>query len=76
MIKEGLKHTQKVYKGVFEFTNLVKQNAVLTKSECSIKTILDDYLSSTSYGSQVILDDSLPIINVNVQMEMKYFLII
>lgn len=65
MIKEGLKHTQKVYKGVFEFTNLVKQNAVLTKTECNIKHILDDYLSSTSYGSQVLLEDSLPTINVN-----------
>lgn len=65
MIKEGLKHTQKVYRGVFEFTNLVKQNAVLTKTECNIKQILDDYLSSTSYHSQVVLDDNLPTINVN-----------
>jgi signal transduction histidine kinase len=65
MIKEGLRHTQKVYRGVFEFTNLVKQNAVLTKTECNIKHILHDYLSSTSYHSQVILDDNLPTISVN-----------
>ena len=65
MLKEGLKHTQKVYKGVYEFTNLVKKDAVLNKNECNIKTILDDYLSSTSYGSQVILDDNLPTLNVN-----------
>ena len=65
MIKEGLKHTQKVYKGVYEFTNLVKKDVVLSRSECNIKTILEDYLSSTSYGSQVILDDSLPTIDVN-----------
>jgi len=65
MIKEGLKHTQKVYKGVYEFTNLVKKEAVLTKSECNIKNILSDYLSSTSYASQVILDSNLPTINVN-----------
>ena len=65
MIKEGLKHTQKVYRGVFEFTNLVKKDAVLTKTECSIKHILHDYLSSTSYHSQVILDDNLPTISVN-----------
>jgi PAS domain S-box-containing protein len=65
MIKEGLKHTQKVYKGVYEFTNLVKKDVILTKAECDIKFILDDYLSSTSYKPQVILDSNLPTIDVN-----------
>ena len=65
MIKEGLKHTQKVYKGVYEFTNLVKKDVVLSKTECDIKAILSDYLSSTSYKSQVIMDDNLPTIEVN-----------
>jgi PAS domain S-box-containing protein len=65
MIKEGLKHAQKVYKGVFEFTNLVKKDVVLTKADFNIKEILDDYLSSTSYRSQIILDDNLPTLEVN-----------
>jgi PAS domain S-box-containing protein len=65
MLKEGLKHSQKVYKGVFEFTNLVKKDAVLTRNECNIKDILKDYLSSTAYLSQVILDDNLPTLSVN-----------
>ncbi len=65
MIKEGLKHTQKVYRGVYEFTNLVKKDVVLTKTECNIKSIIEDYLSSTSYRSQVLLDSNLPTINVN-----------
>lgn len=65
MIKEGLKHTQKVYKGVYEFTNLVKKEVVLSKTACNIKLILEDYLSSTAYKSQVILDDNLPTIEVN-----------
>jgi len=65
MIKEGLKHAQKVYKGVYEFTNLVKKDVVLNKEECNIKEILSDYLSSTSYKSQVILDDNLPSLEVN-----------
>lgn len=65
MIKEGLKHSQKVYKGVYEFTNLVKKDVVLNKEECDIKDILKDYLSSTAYVSQVILDDTLPKIEVN-----------
>jgi PAS domain S-box-containing protein len=64
MIKEGLKHSQKVYKGVYEFTNLVKKDVVLNKTECNLKTILNDYLSSTAYSSQVIIDD-LPTIEVN-----------
>jgi len=65
MIKEGLKHSQKVYKGVYEFTNLVKKDVVLNKAECNIKDILKDYLSSTAYVSQVILDDNLPTIELN-----------
>lgn len=64
MIKEGLKHSQKVYRGVYEFTNLVKKDAVLNKSECDIKLILTDYLSSTAYHSQVILEN-LPTLEVN-----------
>jgi signal transduction histidine kinase len=65
MISEGLNHTRKVYKGVYEFTNLVKKDAVMTKEEHNIKDILSDYLSHTSYKSQVIIDDNLPTIPVN-----------
>ena len=65
MIKEGLKHSQKVYKGVYEFTNLVKKEVCLNKTQCNIKDILHDYLSSTAYVSQVVLDDSLPVVEVN-----------
>ena len=57
MIKEGLRHTQKVYRGVYEFTNLVKKDVVLNKAELDLKSILEDYLSATAYKSQVIIDD-------------------
>lgn len=57
MIKEGLRHTQKVYKGVYEFTNLVKKDVILTRTDCDLKAILEDYLSSTAYRPQVILED-------------------
>jgi len=57
LIKEGLEHTQKVYRGVYEFTNLVKKDAVLTKTECNLKEILKKYLSNTAYVSQVVIDD-------------------
>jgi len=57
MIKEGLQHTQKVYKGVYEFTNLVKKDVILEKTKCNLKDILNNYLSMTSYRQQVIIDD-------------------
>lgn len=64
MIKEGLNHTQKVYKGVYEFTNLVKKDSKLSKEPSDLKQILLDYLSNTSYISQVKIGD-LPTIDVN-----------
>ena len=64
MIKEGLTHTQKVYKGVYEFTNLVKKDAVFHTSPHNLKEILESYLSSTSYKSQVVIED-LPTVDVN-----------
>lgn len=57
MIKEGLTHTQKVYKSIYEFTNLVKQNIVLERSEVNLKELLTTYLLTTSYGSQVVIED-------------------
>ena len=63
MIKEGLIHTQKVYKGVYEFTNLVKKDACLNVTNCDLKKILDSYLSSTSYVSQVQIN---PLITTEV----------
>jgi len=64
MIKEGLRHAQKVYKGVYEFTNLVKKDVVLNKSEYDLRLILEDYLSSTAYRPQVEISD-LGILSVN-----------
>ena len=53
MIQEGLIHTQKVYKGVKEFTNLVKKDTQLEKAVVDLKEVLHSYLSSTSYIKQV-----------------------
>jgi PAS domain S-box-containing protein len=64
MIREGLKHTQKVYKGVYEFTNLVKKDVELNKESNNLQKILTDYLESTSYVDQVAID-FLPTIDVN-----------
>jgi len=64
LIKDGLDHAQRVYKGVYEFTNLVKKNAVLEKSEYDLGDILKDYLRKTAYADQVIIED-LPTMLVN-----------
>lgn len=60
LIRDGLHHAQKVYAGVYEFTNLVKENAVLNTKPCNPKEILEDYLKLTAYKNQVIIDDSVP----------------
>jgi len=57
MIKEGLKHTQKVYKNVYEFTNLVKKDVVLVKNKLDLRDILESFLSGTSYANQVTIGD-------------------
>jgi PAS domain S-box-containing protein len=57
MLKEGLKHSQKVYRGVYEFTNLVKKDVILEKTELNIKNVMENYLSTTAYKSQVIIDE-------------------
>ena len=36
MVKEGLNHTQRVYKSVYEFTNLVKSDVVLNKTKVNL----------------------------------------
>lgn len=57
MVKDGLSHTQRVYKSVYEFTNLVKQNVVLNKSNVNLKQLLDTYISANPYSSQVEISD-------------------
>ena len=64
MIKDGLAHTQKVYKSVYEFTNLVKNTVVLDRDMVDIKESLLKYLTNTSYKNQVEVD-KLVSLNVN-----------
>jgi PAS domain S-box-containing protein len=64
LLEDGLTHTQKVYKGVKEFTNLVKKNTVLEKETKDLKEILVSYLVLTAYADQVSIE-WLPSIPVN-----------
>ena len=61
MIKDGLAHTQKVYKSVYEFTNLVKHTVVLDRTDVNIKESLLKYLTNTSYKNQVVIDELIPL---------------
>lgn len=65
LLGDGLKHAQKVYAGVYEFTNLVKSDTEMSKKEQSVYTALSDYLALTSYKDQVIIDENLPILEFN-----------
>lgn len=67
MIQEGLAHTQKVYKNVYEFTNLVKVKVDFKKESIDLKESLEKYLSGTSYFSQVSIED-LGVIDANEQL--------
>jgi len=64
LLKEGLAHTQQVYKGVYEFTDLVRQDATLEILPVNIKNSLNAYLKRTSYKDQVIILD-IPELYVN-----------
>ena len=57
LIKEGLKHAQRVYRGVYEFTNLVKKDMVLDKEICNLTSSLTEYLSLTAYTDQVQIEE-------------------
>jgi signal transduction histidine kinase len=57
MIREGLSHTQKVYKKVYEFTNLVKKNQVLEKEDKHLKELVEEYLKSIGFKENVVIED-------------------
>jgi signal transduction histidine kinase len=65
LIKDGLAHSQQVYRGVFEFTNLVRENATLTLEKVSIKESLTQYLKRTAYKDQVKISSELPDAYIN-----------
>jgi K+-sensing histidine kinase KdpD len=65
MIKEGLAHTQRVYKRVHDFTSMVKQDASVEKEVHNVGDVLADFLKTTAYSSNVILDEAMPDHEIN-----------
>lgn len=57
MIKEGLNHTQRVYKSVYEFTNLVKRKSLLEKSKVDLSFLINNFINATSYKNQVKVEN-------------------
>ena len=57
LLKEGLSHSQKVYKGVYEFTNLVKRKPEFKIELIDPKEVLTEHLATTSYKNKVEVDD-------------------
>jgi hypothetical protein len=53
MLKEGLAHTQRVYTSVYEFTNIVKKNVILERKKIDLTELINTFVSTTSYSSQV-----------------------
>jgi len=57
MLEEGIAFAQKVYRGVYSFTNLVKENSVLEKEPSNLKEIIEEYISSTAYSDKVDIQE-------------------
>lgn len=64
MIREGLNHTQRVYKSVYEFTNLVKRTVDFETEEQDVTLLLNTYFERTSYVRQISISE-LGIMSVN-----------
>jgi len=56
LIEGGLEHTQKVYAGVKEFTNLVKADGKIGKESLDLSQILTKFVTNAAYSKQVVID--------------------
>ena len=56
LLRAGLDHTQGVYKGVREFTNMVRQDVEMDRSDHDLQQILMSYLGGTVYESMVTVE--------------------
>lgn len=64
LLEKGLAHTQMVYKGVYAFTTLTKEQSELDKEAFSLQDRLDYYLKLTAYHNSVVLEN-LPTLVAN-----------
>ena len=57
MLRESLEHTQQVYRGAREFTNLLRGDAPIETEETDAGKALREYLTRTAYQDQVVVED-------------------
>jgi hypothetical protein len=57
MLTEGIDYTQKIYKGVYAFTNLMQENKIAETAEIDLAEEITNYLSYTAYKMKVQIED-------------------
>lgn len=64
MLRKGIEHAQKVYRGVYAFTNLMRDGEVMDRHVCDLDNIIREYLADTAYSDKVFIDE---LIHLDVQ---------
>ncbi len=57
MLTEGIDYTQKIYKGVYAFTNLMQDNKITETVEVDITEEIINYISYTAYRMKVQIEE-------------------
>ena len=65
LLQEGIEYTQKVYEGVYAFTNLVKSDGVLEIEPCELSNALKSFIGDKAYKDQVLIEDFPLVIEIN-----------
>lgn len=67
LLTEGLEHTRKVYQGITDFTDIVREGGQLKTELVSLSEVLREFFSKRAYSDQVVVHD-LPTISVNANL--------
>lgn len=57
LLQEGLNHAQRVYQGVYAFTNLVKDQSQIEKEESDLDDLLKQHFSTSAYNHMIDIQD-------------------
>jgi signal transduction histidine kinase len=68
LIREGLAHTQRVYRRVHDFTSMVKKEATVQKEVQNLGQVLSSFLETTAYRESVELGKDLPDLRINATL--------
>ena len=68
LLKEGLEHTNRVYDGVYAFTDLVKSDKSLPLQKINLQSFLHHCFETTAYSDQIDLN-----VNLNLKVNPSLF---